>query len=210
MARRRKGPLPSVSLVDLSQKHGGFTTDETTGQIDPPGTFASVAGHERVVEGTLRATDVTRYRRDKAAVLSGEGMFLGGYREPFGTRQRSPQREGDTTYLDVSRQFIGPNRVEEAVAWARPEGQVSVYDADTNSLHYVHTSDHVPEDQQYAYSASMADAVRAQKAGRVEEMVDAVVQAQGIAHPERSVADETPDVPTETMSQIARRRGWQA
>lgn len=189
MASRNK-PQPSVNLVTMAQNHGGFSVKEDSGNFGKSGAYASKEGSEQVVEGTLRSTDVTRYRQDHAEELGKPGAYLGGYREPDGIRQKSPQRPGDETYLDVSQRFIGPGRAERAVEFARGQGQVSVFDTDAG-LKYVHENPDVPAEDKYSYSAHMADAARAQKKGRVEkdahgraphveDMVDAIFRAQNL------------------------------
>lgn len=190
MATAKKGPVPSVDLVTLAQNHGGFSVKESSGQHGRGGAYTAREGSESLITGTLRSTDVSQFRREHAEELAKPGAYFGGYREPAGVRQKSPQREGDATYLDVSQRFIGPDRVERAVEFARGQGQVSIYDT-SSGLHYSHEDERVPEDQKYEYSAHMADAVRAQKKGRtvghaagraphVEDMVDAIFQAQNL------------------------------
>ena len=185
---------PNVNLVTLAQQQGGFTTSERTGELNPPGTFASYQDQEQMVEGTLRSTDVQRFREQHAETLQEPGAYLGGYREPEGIRQKTPQRAGDETYLDVSKRFVDEpfsmSRKGRALDFARGQGQVSIYDTD-EGLSYVHENPAVPEDRKYDYSAEMAGSVRSQKearslapgperSSRVEEMVDAIFRAQSL------------------------------
>ena len=187
---KRPGPRPSVDFVTMAQNHGGFSEKEGSGNWGKSGAYASYEDSERVVEGPLRSTDVSRYRQDHAERLAEPGSYFGGYREPEGIRQKSPERAGDETYLDVSRRFIGPQRVERAREFARGQGQVSIYDTDAG-LNYVHTNPEVPAGSKYEYSAHMADSVRAQKQARsqkpgaartehVEAMVDSIFAAQNL------------------------------
>lgn len=168
---------PSDQLVGLAARHGGFSTKEASGAVDRPGAYASWAGTEEVVSGQMKSTDVMKYRKEHGTELSRSGAYFGGYREPEGPRNEAVGREGDTTYLDVSKRFVGPTRVERALEFGRKQGQVSVYDTDAG-LNYVHENSGVPEESKYGYSADMADAARAQKSGRVGEMVDAVERSQ--------------------------------
>lgn len=185
---------PNVNLVTMAQNLGGFTADERTGALDPPGTYASYRDQEQVVEGTLSSNDVRQFRIQHSDLLQQPRNYLGGYREPEGVRQRSPQREGDETYLDVSQRFVDEpysgSRKMRAMDFARGQGQVSIYDTE-EGLDYVHTNPEVPEDDKYAYSAEMASATRSQidaremspgpeRSSRVEEMVDAIFRAQGL------------------------------
>jgi len=179
MAQRKRGPRPSDQLVGLTERDGGFTTKETSGALNPPGTFAAWEDHERVVEGPVRSTDIMQFRRDHGDALDRPGAYFGGYQEE------------DTTYLDVSRRFVGPTRVERALEFGRQQGQVSVYDVEDDALHYTHTAPDVPEESQYGYSERMAQATRSQKQARklepgpersqrVEHMVDAIFEAQNL------------------------------
>jgi hypothetical protein len=187
---RKTGPRSNVDLVTLAQNHGGFSVKEGSGRHGPPGAYAAWQGQEKVISGAMTSNDVRSFRSEHADRLAGPNAYLGGYREPEGVRQKSPQREGDTTYLDVSRRFVGPTRVERALEFGRKQGQVSVYDTDSG-LHYSHSNPAVPDDSKYEYSANMASAARTQKdartlppgperAGRVEEMVDSIFAAQNL------------------------------
>lgn len=186
----RSKRLPSDQLVGLAGRYGGFSTKESSGALDRPGAYTSWQDTEQVIEGPVRSTDVMQYRQEHSEELSRPGAYFGGYREPEGVRQASVGREGDTTYLDVSRRFVGPTRVERALEFGRKQGQVSVYDTDAG-LSYVHENPDVPDESKYSYSASMAESVRAQKRAReqppgpersrhVEEMVDAIYSAQNL------------------------------
>lgn len=168
---------PSDQLVGLAARYGGFSTKESSGALNRPGAYASLEGTEEVVSDQMKSTDVMRYRKEHGTELARPGAYFGGYREPEGVRAEATGREGDTTYLDVSRRFVGPTRVERALEFGRKQGQVSVYDTDAG-LKYVHENAGVPEESKYGYSADMADAVRAQKSGRVTEMVDAIDRSQ--------------------------------
>jgi hypothetical protein len=184
MARR-----PNVDLVTLAQNHGGFSVKEASGRHGGPGTYASRGGSETMVTGTLTANTVREFRRQHAAELESPGAYLGGYREPGpAVRQKSPQRPGDETYLDVSKRFIGEGRLPRAIDFARREGQISVYDSDQGVV-YAHQNPAVPEDRAYPYASAMAAGARAQRSARamprgpertrrVEEMVDAIELAQ--------------------------------
>lgn len=174
MAAKRK---TNVDLVTMAQNHGGFSVKEDSGNFGAKGTYASWEGTEDVVEGTLTSNRVRQFREGNAGALARPGAYLGGYREPEGVRQRTPQRPDDVTYLDVSRRFTGPSRVERALEFGRKQGQVSVYDTEAG-LQYVHENAAVPEKDRYSYSAEMADATRAQKSGRSDELADAVIRAQ--------------------------------
>ena len=177
-------------MATMAANHGGFSQKEESGNWGHGGAYASWQDYEKVIDGPLRTTDVTNYRRQHQDQLAAPGAYLGGYREPAGTRQKSPGRLGDEVYLDVSRRFIGRGRLERAKEFARGQGQVSVFDTD-QGLAYVHESPDVPEPDKYTYSAHMADAVRAQKLARsasvgserqsrVGEMTDALFAAQNL------------------------------
>lgn len=195
----QRGPRPSVDLQTLVERDTGFSQKEETGALNPPGTFAShIEGEETVENVTTR--DIAAYRRRHHRELTQPGVYLGGY------------REGETTYLDQSRRFTGPTRVEEALNWGRRQGQVSVYDVDDDEVHFTHTSPDVPEGQEFDYSEKMAQGTRKQWAARgvpegpsrtrhVEEMVDSVQQAQGITNPSQKFGAARPihDIPETTQ-----------
>lgn len=175
--RLRGRPQPPDHLVGLAARHGGFSTKEDSGALNRPGAYASWEGTEQVISGQMKSTDVMKYRKEHGTELNRAGAYFGGYREPEGLRDKNLQRPDDTTYLDVSRRFVGPNRVERALEFGRKQGQVSIYDTDAG-LKYAHENAGVAEDDKYSYSADMADATRAQKSGRVTEMVDAIERSQ--------------------------------
>lgn len=192
MANRNKGhgPRPNVDFVTMAQNHGGFSEKESSGNWGKSGAYSALEGSELVVEGPLRSTDVMQFRRQNAERLAEPGAYFGGYREPEGIRQKSPERAGDETYLDVSRRFIGPQRLERAREFARGQGQISVFDTDAG-LAYTHENPEVPEDSKYEYSAHMAQSAREQKQARslkpgaartehVEAMVDSIFAAQNL------------------------------
>jgi hypothetical protein len=192
----------NVDIVTLTHLHGGSTAREGSHEFNPPGAFASWEDHERMLDRSPTAVDLLRYRQDEAQALSQPDAYLGTYREPAGVRQRSPERTGDETYLDVSRRFVGPRRVEEARKFGREQNQVSIFDTD-EKLKYVHENPAVPTDDKYPYSASMAGAARTQRYARelppgpmrtaqVESMVDDIEAAQSLKDPltAKAIGDE--------------------
>lgn len=189
-----KGRQPNVNLVTLAQNQGGFSVNEHSGEVNPPGAFVAYEDAQQVVTGPLRSTDVAQFRSRYSDRLQDPENYLGGYREPAGIRQKSPQRPDDETYLDISRRFVDEEgaapRLDRAMEFARGQAQISIYDTDAG-LRYVHESPDVPEDQKYQYSAHLADAARAQKRARqldpsearteqVEAMVDSIFAAQNL------------------------------
>lgn len=205
MAVPGRGPRPSIDLQTLVERDSGFSQEESTGALNPPGAFASHMDSEETVKD-VSTRDIAAYRRRHHRELTEPGAYLGGY------------REGDTTYLDRSRRFEGPTRVEEALTWGREQGQVSVYDTEEDQTHYAHTNKNVTGEDQYPYSESMAQGARSQWAARgtppgpsrtrhVDEMVDSVVQAQGIADPSQTFgpAQSVSDLPETTAMKPKKR-----
>lgn len=183
----------NVDLVTLTHLHGGASGKEGERELNPPGAFASWDGHEELLDRPVTATDIMRYRSKKAQALSEPDAYVGTYREPAGVRQRDPQRTGDETYLDVSRRFVGPGRVDRARSFARQQAQISFYDTDAG-LKYTHENWAVPPGDKYDYSSRMRSAAQIQKkarkhppgdarTGRVDEMLRAIDAAQNLKDP---------------------------
>lgn len=183
----------NVDFVTLTHLHGGASGKEGEPELNPPGAFASWEGHEELIDRPVTATDIMRYRSKKAKALSQPDAYMGTYREPAGVRQRDPERTGDETFLDVSRRFVGPGRVDRARAFAREQAQISFYDTDAG-LKYVHENWAVPPADKYIYSARMRGAAQIQKqarklppgevrTGRINEMLAAIDSAQGLKDP---------------------------
>lgn len=107
----------TVRMADaLSVPDGGFSVDPRTGGDVAQGFAVAVyADRERQIMGRVTRDDITSYVFGNADLLAGNGLVVGGWRDP----------SSGIAYLDISR--VVESR-ELAVALAKAHGQVAYFD----------------------------------------------------------------------------------
>lgn len=166
--------VPSLNLFErmtprYEGDEAGFSIKESSGRSGGKGTYTSHANAESIVDNTA---DIARFRARNADRLQQRGAYLGGW------------HYDNDRYLDVSRRFIGRNRITRAREFGKRNAQIGLYDTEAGEVPtYTPKGGGLgkgPEGMKY--SEHMAMAARAQAEGRrAQNMEDIRAHASVLA-----------------------------